>query len=376
MSNVQIRPLLTLLTLSLLVSLTSCDDSPAQADTANRAVLVYMLANNDLADYAESDLAEMKRAAGDIGNGRLLIYLQSKTDVPRLFEISSSSTDLTLKTYDTTVSSADPRRLKEVVDDVRSIADADSYGIIFWSHSTGWQSETQSTLANRTSITPLSFGYDEGSSAGRMKITSMAKALEGNRFDFIYFDCCHMATVEVAYELRHLTPFIAASPTELGVDGMPYDLNLRCFFAPKANLSQAIRNTFSTYPLTYTYGCSISLISTEGLDRLASVSRMAMKYAPLLSYTPVRYFRKGVLDTGIFDMAHYFRAMTEDDPPLSREWEVAFRNTVTESHSTSSVFMLPADNFNGLGCHILSDSYPSSALGYDELAWYRDVVAP
>lgn len=375
MSNIPIRPLLTILTLSLLVSLTSCDDKSPQAETANRAVLVYMLANNNLSDYAGSDIAEMKRAAADIGNGRLLVYIQSKTEAPRLFEISPSNPELTLKTYDTTVSSADPRRLREVVDDVKSIAEADSYGIIFWSHATGWQNEPSGTLGYGSPIAPLSFGADGNSQPLKMKITSMATALEGNRFDFIYFDCCHMATVEVAYELRHLTPFIAASPTELGVDGMPYDLNIGCFFAPKANLSQAIRNTFSTYPLTYTYGCSISLISTEGLERLATVSRMAMKYAPPQSYTPVQYFRNGVLDTGIFDMAHYFRAMTEDDPPLAREWEAAFRNTVTESHSTSSVFMLPADNFNGLGCHILSDSYPSSALGYDELAWYRDVVA-
>ena len=103
--------------------------------------------------------------------------------------------------------------MRRVVSDARELAPADGLGLVLWSHGTGWISDTGSINEPSEAsgmMSPLSFGMD-----GRltMKISSLRCALEGNSFDFIYFDCCHMATVEVAYELRHLTPRIVASPT-------------------------------------------------------------------------------------------------------------------------------------------------------------------
>ena len=40
-----------------------------------------------------------------------------------------------------------------------------------------------------------------------------------------------MGTVEIAYELRALTPVIVGSPTEVEGEGMPYHLNIPAFFA-------------------------------------------------------------------------------------------------------------------------------------------------
>ena len=83
-------------------------------------------------------------------------------------------------------------------------------------------------------VAPLAFGFDKGQ---KMNLTTLARTLQGQNFGFVYFDCCYMGSVEVAYELRHAMPS----------NGMPYNRNIRCFFAPEADLLTAARNTFELY---------------------------------------------------------------------------------------------------------------------------------
>lgn len=40
--------------------------------------------------------------------------------------------------------------------------------------------------------------------------------------EYILFDDCYMSSLEVAYELRHVTNYMIACPTEVMVFGMPY----------------------------------------------------------------------------------------------------------------------------------------------------------
>ena len=57
----------------------------------------------------------------------------------------------------------------------------------------------------------------------KMKVSTLARTLEQSQpIDFVYFDCCYMASVEVAYEMRRATPVIVGSVIELPAEGMPY----------------------------------------------------------------------------------------------------------------------------------------------------------
>lgn len=40
--------------------------------------------------------------------------------------------------------------------------------------------------------------------------------------EYILFDDCYMSSLEVAYDLRHVTRHLIACPTEIMVYGMPY----------------------------------------------------------------------------------------------------------------------------------------------------------
>lgn len=377
-----------------MVAITSCGNSdsdneptppePSQSDDVSRTVLVYMAANNNLSANALNDIAEMKRGltqGARLNGGRLLVYLTYPGKAPRLFEIDSDGTEHDIVTYATDISSLTIERMRLVVDDMRRAAPADEYGLILWSHGTGWLNDTGVITEPETEasgISPLSFGAD-GYPWKKMSIRSLARAIADVHWEFIYFDCCHMATVEVAYELRHLTGSIAGSVTELEIDGMPYHHNLECFFATTPDIRQAVMNTYLYYANQVTgpnEGCSMTLIDTSHLDRLAEATKAIYLSGaqPDGDYTPVPCFRKLVMSTGIFDMHHYMNSL-QADPQLLQNWNEIFNMTVVAHHSTSEVYGLDTSGFHGLGSHILNMPEDAGLYGYDDTSWWHDVVS-
>lgn len=90
-------------------------------------------------------------------------------------------------------------------------------------------------------------------------------------FAFIYFDCCYMSGIEVAYELRNATDYIIASATELPSDGMRYDLNLPLLFKQQPDVVGAAQTTFEQYDMLSDGDrtCTMSVIRCDALDGLA-----------------------------------------------------------------------------------------------------------
>lgn len=363
---------------------TACGDShdPApEPQPAHRTVLVYMAANNNLSYNAIADINEIKEGVNNgsgLGGGRLLIYLTLPGTEPRLMEIDGNGNEHTVKKYSDDQTSLTVSRMKEVIADTKQEAPAIDYGLVLWSHGTGWLNDDGVIDEQPTAITPQSFGQDgTGYNPKRMKISSLASALSDSHFSFIYFDCCHMATVEVVYELRHAADHIIASATELSIDGMPYQLNIPTFFKTTPDIVQAATNTYRLYADDpSSVGCSITVIDTDALEPLAQATRDIFATSPQLpqDYTPVRYFRTTVMSTGIFDMHHYIHHLSPASD-LTARWQAAFDRAVTLHLTTPTVYYLPAQNFRGLGMHIVTAPDDATIYGYAETAWWRDVAS-
>ena len=361
-------------------------DPVPEPEKAHRTVLVYMVSNNNLSRYAMADMQEMvygvKAGALDTG-GRLLVYSSLPNETPRLYELKPDGSEALIKSYTDNASSVTVERMRAVIADAKEAAPADDYGLVLWSHATGWLNDSgviddgssRSAGESPALISPLSFGAD-GLPAKKMSITSLARALEGHHFSFIYFDCCHMATVEVAYELRHAADRIVASPTELGVEGMPYNRNLECFFLPKADIDAAAANTFDYYTTNPSYGCAITTLDTGALDRLAASTRSILSDFPYpADYSRIPYFRKVIMTTGIFDLADYIEARCTNPQRLA-EWRRDFYAVVTSFRTTDEVYFLDASRFHGLGTQIIESPDDASAYDYTATSWWADVVAP
>lgn len=364
---------------------TSCRDNSADEPTPppvpqTSTVLVYMVADNNLSSFAVDDLNEMSIGMASLSDetpGRLIVYYAPPAQRPELREIMRDGTVQTLVTYTDGLSSVDEERMRSVISDVKKLAPASGYGLVLWSHGTGWLHD-RGTIETSPAVAPQSFGW-ERPTGKKMSIESLARAIGDFKCDFIYFDCCHMATVEVAYELRHITPLIVASATELGVEGMPYDKNVSVMFERPLQLSQALTNTFHYYSDQYLNdsgpGCSISLIHTAPLDQLALLTRnIYSTFGPSSpEYKPVEYFRSIIMDTGIFDMRHHIEHLCTDTQLLA-QWLATFNAVVEEHRATPYVYTLPADDFHGLGCQVLKSESEADTYNYRATSWWNDVA--
>lgn len=366
-------------TVILTLLATACTSDEPTIKSTGRTVLVYMVADNSLGSngYSTSDLAEMQRAAenGDITDGRLLVYLSApgvnRNNPPVLAEMTPEGLK-TIKTYadDPEVYSIDVDRMREVFDDMRRYSPANDYGLILWSHGLGWHE----TATSRSGVL-RSFGDDRGKT---MKISSLAKALDSQGFSFVYFDCCYMAGVEVAYELRNTTPYIVASATELPAEGMPYDRNVRYFFKQPADLTGAARSTFElfnskSHPSDRT--CTISVISTAGLDRLASATRdiMATGAKPLINRNSQQPFMLG--SCSFYDFGRYITTL--DCPAeLLDPWQQALDDVIIYRASTERIWnTIDITYHSGLSTYPVYAKGDETYRGYENQSWWRDVVS-
>ncbi len=380
------RFLLPLLLLPCLLALAACggdDPDPAPpvppvTQPVSRTVLVYMVADNTLGDAA-LDVADIKEMTTAIGNGalnggRLLIYwncVQTEGGIPpRIFEATAEGI-IELMRYpdDTSVYSVDPERVTQVMTDVKTLAPADDYGLIFWSHANGWLGAPATGDPSKY----RAFGDDRGY---HITLPSLARALQGERFSFIYFDCCLMGNVETIYELRHLTPVIAAAPTELGVEGMPYDLTLGYFFLPEPDVTGAARTTYEHYASTRSH-CQLAVYSTAHLDRLAAESRAVVQSAadPFpADINRLQRYVKPVEYNWSVDMRQYYTTLL--GAPAS--WSDALAATVVWAASTPQAigsFYIDPDLYSGLGSFAPRSESDLTYRGYDTLQWYKDVWA-
>ncbi|MCH5327012.1 MAG: hypothetical protein J1E29_07410 [Duncaniella sp.] len=344
-------------------------------DPVSRTVLVYMVADNSLGNAAfdVADLREMMTAIGDgaLNGGRLLAYwncVQTEGGIPpRLFEVTADGIK-ELKRYpdDTSIYSVDPERISEVMTDFKSYAPADEYGIIFWSHANGWLGAPSDAAGPKY----RAFGDDRGY---HITLPSLAGALEGQQFAFIYFDCCLMGNIETVYELRRFAPVIAASPTELGVEGMPYDQTLRYFFLPEPDVVGAARTTFERYS-SNGMECQLAVYSTAGLDRLAEESRTVIS-AATDPFTPEvnslqRYVKPRDYNSSV-DMRDYYDLLG-----ATASWHTAFDSVVLWKAATRRAigdFTVDPDAFCGLGSHAPRSESDLNYRGYADLAWCKYV---
>ena len=391
------------LSLAALLALAACGNSDEPQPTpepepeiSSRTVLVYMVADNNLGSYLNSsDLKEMTEGVAQHGlnGGRLLVYHNRRYTAagnpPLLLDITPTGID-TLKTYpdDPSIYSVEISRMREVLADMKSFAPDNDYGMIFWGHATAWMTHGSSDITESVAAPKKrSYGSDRNK---WMTLSSMAEALKDEKFSFIYFDCCLMGTVEVAYELRDITPYIVASPTEVEGEGMPYSLNIPAFFATdKPDVIGMATNTFEYYNNRLSSSCQMVVIDTSTLDALADATRKVFATQtsfPLtlwdvqeLSKTHSEFFRTTSPCNDchpVYDMEDYIKAMTFDNPDLLTEWQKALDNTVLYKATTARDFTgIPVIHYCGLGSYVVRKTNHGDYHGYTLTSWWNDVVS-
>lgn len=385
-----------------LVSCRSDEPGPPAAETAPRTVLVYMQAYNSLGSktdgngFDDKDLDEMVTAASAAGFGdsRVIVYRQPRWGggAATLLEVTPGGL-VTLREYDASQLSVSEERMSRVIADMKQIAPADSYGLVLWSHASGWWNDGVDGPGTASAPAPRSFGIDSPTDDQRytMSISSLARVLDDRTFDYIYFDCCLMGSAEVAYQLRHATDMIVASAAELPSNGMPYDLTLPMLAAPEPDFTRIARTVFEHYDAAYvpylssaprtedSYGCTVSVIDTQHLDRLAALLRDAYASgATLPGGTRLQEYAPRTAPGNYCDLQDYIDHLAGVSEADAYNLCRAMRDAVPYRAATPGIDMLNRFDVvahSGLSIYVPELSGTGHTHNYKTLDWYRDVAS-
>ncbi|MFV0390924.1 MAG: clostripain-related cysteine peptidase [Paludibacteraceae bacterium] len=339
---------------------------------AERTVLVYMIAENNLYNNAKEDIAEMQAATANM-NGNLIVYLDAPTysfdSLPQLIHIQNGKL-ITIKKFKQQ-NSASGEILQMIINESITAFPALEYGLVLWSHGTGWLHEgVFDNLKNRDKIRQRSFGLDNEQ---ELEIAELAENLLIT-FEFIAFDACLMSNIETLYQLRDKTNYIIASPTETLATGFPYQEIIPLFFRQNIDYKKITTeyvNYYRKQPKTLVQSASLCVTRTEYLETLVqfilqnietqNVTMPTMKIKSYEYTEPIMYYdlldflqQSSIGENKKNELTHIFSQLVMD----YKHTEYFLNNLSLENTTGISFFAFP-----------LSDSLLENQ--YRQLDWYK-----
>lgn len=370
-----------LILIPLLILLSACHDkieTPRPTEPVERTVLMYFPWSGDeqpLTSYIKQNIADIEAvvAQGLLKNDRILVYFMNSGTEAELFELRQQKNTcirVSKKKYDSVPIFTTATGIASILDDVRQYAPAEHYAMTIGSHGLAWLPVSQSR--SRAQATERQKEYWEYESEGRpltrwfggtdekyqTDITELAAGIEqaGMKMDYILFDDCYMASVEVAYALRHVTDFLIGSTCEVMAVGFPYG-KIGPYLVEEIDY-EAISQSFYDFYMSYQYPYgTISVTVCSELNALADVMRrINERYTFDTTEANLRrlQYLDGYAPVCFFDMGDYVRQLC-NDAALLAEFEEQLERTVpsawhrhTPSFYSRSCGVNPIRTYSGI----------------------------
>ena len=387
---------------SALLMMHSCIMNEPVERNINRTVLVYIGADNNLTNTANSNIYSMNSCiSSGMDNYHLLVFVDRKDVAPALLHIHNFKID-TIAKYperDTT----DPMVLREVIDYMVQNYQAERYGLVMWSHGTGWiPTDKLHFVAPNMKYAPSRDGAGYGKEGLRdpyapvskafawedrkgenppykcMELDELVEGIPDDIFDYIVFDACYMGNVEIAYALRNKAHYIVSSCYEVVSFGFPYHTVTRELLS--GGLVKTCNEFYNYYNSMsgWEQMAGISLVDTDELDSLARCFRK------VVSLYGDRVDSIDVSKVQCFDrFTHHVFYDLEDvvdklgtDRELMNEFRQQLSNSVLLNKSTPYIFPgdreeIAVNKYCGLSVYIPISAYDASGLNdaYRKTEW-------
>jgi len=355
---------------------------------AKRTLLVYLAADNNLSNTAISNIYSMNSSAKNNFNANLLVFIDRKDIAPCLLQLQFGVID-TVKVYNE-LNSADANTLAQVIEYVKDNYKTDSYGLLLYSHGTGWLPTSQlhyvaPNMKYAPSRPTKAFAWEDrrGESPAYtcMDLDDLANAIPDGLFDFIAFDACYMSNIEVAYSLRNKADNILSSCSEVVSYGYPYHIVTKDLM--DGNLLKTCQEYYNYYNAMSGWEkmADISLVRTEGLDSLARCFKKIIKeYGDAISdidVSNVQCFDR-FTNHVFFDLEDFVTKLGTRTELLS-EFRKQLEECVVFKKSTPHMFpgdrdQITIDTYSGLSVYIPLQRYEGFGLNkeYRKTEWYKD----
>ena len=359
-----------ILVISIVLGCFACRKDTGEEELCLRTLLVYLGRDNNLSGMDEDKLGYILQGWNG-KDGRLLIFQDTKQDKPCLLEvyhINGENQTRMIAEYENE-NSADPQLLRQVIEETIRLYPAQSYGLIVFSHASGW-------LPEGALVAPRSI-IEDGKK--EMELIDFAAAIPEGLFDFIIFESCFMAGIEVMYELKDKTEYILASSAELLSPGfaVTYQTSIDYLFSEEPDLLQFARDVFAWIDRqsnVYRSG-TISLVKTGELTALGNFIRTADWSTGNTDTRGIQYFDRYAYHL-FFDFGDYYRQRT-DNEAVASELTRLINECVCYKAATPYFMMkygFEIKSHSGLTTYIEQESYPFLNQEYQKLRWYKEVL--
>ncbi|WP_293926044.1 clostripain-related cysteine peptidase [Sphingobacterium sp. UBA6320] len=360
--------------IAIIFCLCSCTKertNPIPTSPTSRTVIAYLAANNNLSDDAYTNINQMEEAIGDI-NGNLIVYTTIRGANPALYKISADNSpeikSQKIKEY-LPHNSSDPLVMRQVLEDIKTTYPSQSFGLILWSHASGW------IPPDHGSIKVKSFGDDNGSS---MDIKDLNHALYGE-YDFILFDACSMASIEVLYEIKDKAKYFISSPAEVIASGMPYQILTKNLFGENFQAYKEIAQKYYDYYNAKSgllRSATISVIDAKQLTEFAKTSKQLLS----TFHSPYQDLKRSEIQRMDFDkITNPLIAFDLEDFFIqnfglihTQQLVQQLRKTALYKANTPFFNGYTIKNNGGITCYIPNSENEGPLHNYyRSLAWYR-----
>lgn len=377
-------------------------DNGSEIKHRKSSMLIYAVASNNLSTSLQSDMNEILKAAPelDLENNEIYIYYLTNITLPALYhleydKISKTYNFVKKMDYDRTQFSTDPRRISGVISDYISMTSADKRGLIFWSHGTGWLPyfsdhivpDDQNATNSYQSKIYKSYGYDSYLGVvDQCDIIELAEAIPSDTFHYIWFDCCYMGGIEVAYQLRDKADYMVGYCTEVWGDGMQYTLTMPLLATENPDLIGAA-DAFANYYIQQDLAVTVGVYDLSKIEKVADIasSRFDIE-APSIIFMQ-NYGRRNYR---FYDFGQYQKSkmintpakwsQTSFDEAMSAYDDIELNDALSDFviyKSSAEIdfnrMPLSLDYFSGISMHYLSDSSDETDEYYRQTDWFKRI---
>lgn len=206
-----------------------------QAQRAKWTFMVYLNAANNLQEFGPLNVNQMEQV-GSTGNVNIVVQWKQAAcptcGTPdwigtRRYYITHDTDTNTINSQlvqnlGSGVDMGDWHTLNSFVTWAQQRYPADHYALVIWNHGAGWR-PTRSASDRRAIPFPRSVSIDD-STNNEIETWELPLALNVTpKLDMVIFDASLMQMLEVAYEIRNVTPLVVGSEESPPGEGYPYN---------------------------------------------------------------------------------------------------------------------------------------------------------
>ena len=297
--------------ISLAMTFTGCSEEAFDTDSVNKQTILVFYpwtgskSNTGLLGYLQNNIDSICDGIIDrkgLNNSRVLVFLSDKYNHSTLYDLQYNATTksvdrVPLKEYEGT-SYASAEGFADILNEVKTQADALNYALIVGVHGCGWTyasdwsrypyyARPSVTRPRDNNFSGIQFGPDPNASLTRffgsvslaenaMDISTLAEGIResGLKMQYILFDACYMSNIETAYELKDVTNYMIASGSEIMAAGLPYRSMWSYLNSSTPNYSSIVSTSVNFYKNNSSAPfCNLAAIDCRQVEKLASVMK-------------------------------------------------------------------------------------------------------